>query len=193
LEYNGSWVDFNGFDGNGYRGYVFWVLLGQQSRVGSMGQSMPKLTLRRLVIVGLLVTAAGFMALGALVLTDRSGSASQVLQGVPAEVLAAQGIAVDSVTAGYSPRVTTDQARAAAGFAGAPVQEIKLVHVRTSQGSVGVRTSIDKNVWAVNFVPSGLPMPGSPAGSSPNKVGYAVAFVDADNGEFLFGFSAGTK
>jgi hypothetical protein len=153
---------------------------------------MPKLKLG--LVLGVLVAACvGATTAGILLFTVHGGFASQILQGVPTDALAAQGISLTEPPADYGPAVSPDQARHAAGFADTPVREVKLAHLNTTKATSVVGARVDRNVWVVNFVPDGLAMPGGPPGSSPNQTRYALAFVDADTGQFIFGFASGVK
>jgi hypothetical protein len=127
-----------------------------------------------------------------LLLTARSGSAAVTLPGVSANDLESQGLTVTESASDYLPVISKDKAIESAGFTGIPVIDTRLVHLTKDPNHVGPNIKVDTYVWAVLLDPSAFGSNG-PAGSAARKANYAVAFVDANTGEFLFGISAGTN
>jgi hypothetical protein len=158
-----------------------------------MGSEMPKLTRKRIALFGS-VSVSTVVAVAAVLGNTSNGSAGELLRGVPPDAIQGQGIELTEASMSFAPSITQEAARKSAGFAGVPVREIKLVHVANDEKSpVGISMHLDNDVWAFNFEPTGLNLPGGPVGSAPNKTNYAVAFVDATTGDFLFGFASSTR
>jgi hypothetical protein len=138
--------------------------------------------------------AVGALAVSYVLIGPSGGTAQQYLDGVPADVLATRGIVLSEAPAGYEPRVTADDAREAALYPNAPLREVKLANLKTvATDDMSINIRVDQVVWVLNYEPSGIRVPGGPVGTSVNKTEYSLAFVDADTGEFLFGFASGTR
>ena len=140
--------------------------------------------------------AAALITAATVAFLTAQGGSSDVLQGISAEDLAAQGITLEEPAQGSATAITMDRATelARGSRAGASVREVRLVRLIDKHRS----PATDKIAWAVNFDPQTvLDEPVLPyfPDRSPSSVPaqyqtqYSVAFVDPQTGEVFFSIS----
>lgn len=137
----------------------------------------------------LLVAALGGLIF--LVVSSQTGTADapyvNILGGDKDQSLRNQGYTLTATPQGYSPKFSTDSARqyGTGQYGGGKVTNVVLAHMSAK----GPDSNIDRNVWVIVFDPSTVTFPGSGAAASPTSPSYALMFLDADTGAFLFGIA----
>ncbi len=133
------------------------------------------------VIVGATALAVIAIALVSLILWQlRGGEASELtLAGVSLDGLAEDGVVISEPPDDYVALTTSDAARAIVSvkFPNVDVKQVLLAHIKFDESDV------DTEAWVVNLDPEDPDLNPLKAEGIPT---FAVAFVDADSGEFIY-------
>lgn len=172
LYYSGAWQPFGGLPYLTH-GFYHGQVLGSSTAMQIWDKAC--YVMKKLASLTLLLAVI-------LVFQQSAGSidSAPLLLGVSPDELAANGIVLSAPRSSDHP-ISGDTATEKAGF-DAPVKETRLLHVQHG--------GISRDVWVINYEPSAFPVPGGmPGRTDSGYASLALAFIDADSGEFLFGFS----